>query len=112
VQAYLPLDEAQRRAFERLVAAEPYRGIQAMNKTWFEQGLEQGRRQILRDLLEERFGPLPLAVQERIDQWPPERLTPLMKSVWRAQSLRDRIAVSISRNHLEFRTVTIMKMRT
>ena len=43
VQAYLPLDEAQQREFERLVAAEPYAGVQAMNTTWYEKGLQQGK---------------------------------------------------------------------
>ena len=42
VQAYLPLDEAQQREFERLKTSAPYEGVLAMNKTWFEQGMEKG----------------------------------------------------------------------
>ena len=38
-------------------------GVQAMGKTWFEDGFEkgreEGRRRVLQELLEERFGPLP-----------------------------------------------------
>jgi hypothetical protein len=89
VQAYLPLDEAQQREFERLVATESYQGVQAVNQTWFEKGRDQERRQILRELLEERFGPLPSPVQERIFQWPAERLSPLVKQILHAQSLRE-----------------------
>src|SRR5437588_12542162 len=65
VQAYLPLDEAQQREFERLVATEPYQGIQPMTRTlataWYdkgrEEGREDGRREVLREQLEEQFGP-------------------------------------------------------
>lgn len=97
VQAYLPLDETQRRVFERLVATEPYRGVQAVNKTWFEQGLEQGREQgleqgqraLLREMLEDRFGNLSPAVQEHLQQLPAERLPMLARAVLRAGSLRD-----------------------
>ena len=45
VQAYLPLDAEQQREFERLVATEPYRGVQAMNTTWYEKGVEKGRQE-------------------------------------------------------------------
>src|SRR5208283_991526 len=36
VQAYLPLDEAQVREFERLLATDESQGVRAMNKTWYE----------------------------------------------------------------------------
>jgi hypothetical protein len=42
VQAYLPMDESQRQEFDRLVTTEPFRGVQAMNKTVYEQGIEKG----------------------------------------------------------------------
>ena len=42
VQVYLPLDETQQREFERLVTIEPYKGVQAMNTTWYEKGVEKG----------------------------------------------------------------------
>jgi hypothetical protein len=101
VQAYLPLDEGQQAEFERLVATEPYKGVQAMNTTWYEKGIEKGRaegrqegrgverREILRELLEERFGPLTPSVQERIQQMAVEQLSPLIRAVARANSLRD-----------------------
>ncbi|HZU36345.1 MAG TPA: hypothetical protein VFA18_10580, partial [Gemmataceae bacterium] len=101
VQAYLPLDAEQQRQFEQLVATESYRGIQAMNTTWYEKGLEQGREQglekglekgrraVLHDLLEEKFGPLSASVVERLEQVPADRLMELTKAVLRAESLRE-----------------------
>jgi hypothetical protein len=93
VQAYLPLDPPQQREFERLLATEPYRGVQTMNTTWYEKGLQQGRaeerRAVLRDQLEEKFGPLSGQVQERLQQLPADRLLGLTKAVLRAQSLRE-----------------------
>jgi flagellar biosynthesis/type III secretory pathway protein FliH len=101
VQAYLPLDETQYREFERLLVTEPYRGVQAMNTTWFEKGVEKGiekgiekgfdkgRRELLRELLQERFGALPQSVEDRLQQLPPERLTSLSKAILRAQSLKE-----------------------
>ena len=95
VQAYLPLEPAQHQEFERLLASEPYRGVQAMNATWYERGMEQGmergiekeRRDSLRELLEERFGPLTPAVLARLEQLPVERLQPLRRAASKAQSL-------------------------
>jgi flagellar biosynthesis/type III secretory pathway protein FliH len=97
IQAYLPLDDEQQQEFQKLVAGESYRGVQAMSITWFEQGLEKGiekgiekgYREVIREQLEERFGPLPSAVLERLQQLPVERLPALARALLRAQSLRE-----------------------
>lgn len=101
VQAYLPLDERQQREYEKLVATETYRGVQAMNVTWYEKGVEKGiekgiekgreqaQREMLRVLLDERFGPLPPQVQERLETMPGAQLSSLTRAVLRASSLRD-----------------------
>jgi hypothetical protein len=97
VQAYLPMDAAQRREFDRLIQAEPYAGVKAMNKTVYEQGLEQGiergetkaRREMLRELAADQFGPLSPDTLARIDSLPAERLRALIKAVPRAKSLKD-----------------------
>ena len=72
-----------------------------MNTTWYEKGLEKGleqglekgreqeRRAVLRDLVEEKFGPLSPQVQERLQQLAADRLVGLAKAVLRAQSLRE-----------------------
>ena len=93
VQAYLPLDEAQQREFQRLVATEPYVGVQAMNTTWYEKGIEKGiekgRRDFLRELLEEKYGPLSPTVLVRLAQLPAERFPTLRKAILKSQSLSE-----------------------
>jgi hypothetical protein len=99
VQAYLPLDETQKREFERLLATETYHGVKAMNTTWYEKGIEEGiekgieegiekeRRESLRELLEARFGPLPPGVLSRLEEIPAERLQPFRRASIDARSL-------------------------
>jgi hypothetical protein len=93
VQAYLPMDDAQGREFDRLVNAEPYAGVKAMNKTVYEQGIETGevkaRREMLRELAADLFGTLSPETIARIDSLPADRLRPLIKAVPRAKSLKD-----------------------
>jgi hypothetical protein len=89
VQAYLPLDEAQQREFERLVAGEPYQGVQAMNTTWYEKGIEKGQRESLRLLLDKKFGPLSPSVLVQLDGLPAERLSALLLAVLTANSLAE-----------------------
>ena len=89
VQAYLPLDEDQQREFESLIAGEPYKGVQAVNKTVFEKGMEQGTRKSLKLVLEERFGPLSPPASQRLDQWPSDQVESLFKSALKAQNLKE-----------------------
>jgi hypothetical protein len=89
VQAYLPLDEAQQREWEQLLAGEPYQGVRAMNTTWFEKGIEKERRDSLREVLEARFGALAPAVLTRLEQLPAEQLQPLRKAAVLANSLAE-----------------------
>lgn len=93
MQAYLPLDPQQQREFEQLMTTETYRGVQAVNKTYYESGLEKGREEGLRaalcELLEAKFGPLTPQVQERLQQLTADRLAGLPKAVYQAQSLRE-----------------------
>jgi hypothetical protein len=93
VQAYLTLDEAQLSELDRLVATEPYKGVQAMNTTWFEKGIEKGiekgRRISLREFLELRFGPLSPNVLIRIEQLPAERLQVIQRTAADAKSLAE-----------------------
>jgi hypothetical protein len=93
VQAYLPMDDMQRKEFDRLIQAEPYAGVKAMNKTVYEQGKETGaieaRRETLREQLEEMFGPLSLEALARIDALTADRLRAIIKAVPRAKSLKD-----------------------
>jgi hypothetical protein len=93
VQAYLPLDEAQEEEFERLLASETFAGVQPMNTTWFERGIEKGvekeRREWLRELLEGRFGALAPSVLAKLDQLSADELQTLRKALKEARSLAD-----------------------
>jgi hypothetical protein len=89
VQAYLPMDEEQQRVFEQLVTGEPYAGVQAMNMTSYEKGEDRGRRAMLRELLEDYFGPLSSTVVEQLQQLPSDQITSIRKMLRQAQSLKD-----------------------
>ncbi len=97
VQAYLPLNEQQQREFERLVTGEPYSGVQAMNVTWYDKGMEKGiekgreleRRTLLRELLETQFPSLPDSVVERVQQLSASEIGRLIKKLPQARSLQD-----------------------
>jgi hypothetical protein len=93
VQAYMENDATIQEQFAKLMLVEKYSGVRAMNKTWFEQGeekgIEKGRRELIREQIEDRFGPLPPRAAERLQQMPLIELIPFGKSVWRAQSLSD-----------------------
>jgi hypothetical protein len=97
VQAYLPLEEDQQREFDRLVATETYKGVQAMNVTWYEKGMEKGieqgiekeRRESVQELLEERFGAISGRVLARLEAFPVQQLPALRKAIVKAQSLHE-----------------------
>jgi hypothetical protein len=89
VEAYLPLDPVQQAEFEKLVIGNDAKGVQAVNKTSYEKGEEQGRRDALREQLEERFGQLAPTVTERLQQLSLVELTQLCKAILHAQSLSD-----------------------
>ncbi len=93
VQAYLPLDEAQEREFDCLIATEPYQGVRAMRATWTEEaearGIERGKRELLHRLIRERFGPLSPLGEERLQALPSQELDELVPAVLKAQSLSE-----------------------
>jgi len=76
-----------------MLTTETYHGVQAMNTTWYEKGIEQAtekeRRVFLREVLEDRFGPLSPAVLARLDQVAAERLLPLRQAARQARSLAE-----------------------
>ena len=45
VQAYLPVDDAQRSSLDSLLQTEPYNKVHAMNQTVYDKGLERGIEQ-------------------------------------------------------------------
>jgi hypothetical protein len=68
-----------------------------MNTTRYEKGLEKGeekgrekgRRELLCEMLDNRFGPLSPDAREKVNQLTSERFTALTKAVLHASSLRD-----------------------
>lgn len=97
VSAYLPTDEEQRRQFEDMVRDHPDAGVQAMElglldhveQRGVERGKLEGQRDLLRDLLEERFGPSSPTVLDRLQAWPADRLTELGRALLSATSLEE-----------------------
>jgi len=101
VQAYLPLDEAQRRQLERLLESEPYAGVNAMNQTMYERGMEKGiekgiekgrleeRLELVSSLLEARFGVAPEVVRPDLERLSAEELRRLAMKIPTASSLAD-----------------------
>jgi hypothetical protein len=89
VEAYLPLDDEQKREFEQLITTPPYQGVQAVNMTSYEKGVENELRAGVREMIEEQFGPLASETVVRLEQLPPERLRAIRKRIFKAKALHD-----------------------
>lgn len=107
VAAYLPIDEEQFRQFEDMLRYHPDPGVQAMSVGLLDdvkergrlegklegklegrlEGVLEGQRELLRNQLEARFGPLPASVAARLQAWPTDRLTELGCALLSAMSL-------------------------
>ena len=83
------LKAQQEREFEKLLMAEPYQGVRAMNTTWFEKGEDNGQRKLLGDQLNQRFGPLSKKIVKRLEKLPRERLQSLGRDILSAKSLQE-----------------------
>jgi len=59
------------------------------NETWYDQGMRQGKTQLLQRQLERRFGPLPPSAKERLQALPEARLLEVGEALLQAQSLRE-----------------------
>jgi hypothetical protein len=100
VEAYADLDEEQRREYEALLQTEQYKEIAPMMTTTFEKGVAKGReegreealqatRRLLQRQLEIRFGPLPEAVAQKLNNLPVERLEEIGVALISALSLAE-----------------------
>lgn len=92
-QAYAPLTPKERRNLDARLVSESYSGVQAMVKTWYEQGEEKGeekgQRKLLRDQLEARFGALKDSALKKLENWPADKLPQLGKALLTAKSLKE-----------------------
>ncbi len=89
VQAYAPMDKAQRERFDRLLRTPRYQGVQNMIKTWSEQAREEAVQQLVRRQLTKQFGPLSSAVQQKLAELPLKRVEEIGEELLTAASLRD-----------------------
>jgi hypothetical protein len=60
-----------------------------MIKTWTEESRERTLRSVLRELLDERFGPLREHVGRRLAELSVEEQQPMVRAVMRARSLNE-----------------------
>ncbi len=94
VEEYLELNEEQQREFQRLLTTEPYREVRNMGITTFEkgeaQGITKGHRHAIFEVIEERFGSVSFQVRERVEAWPVDQLSALLRSIVKAlRSLKE-----------------------
>ena len=60
-----------------------------MNKTIYEEGLEKGKRSSIERVLRRHFGKLSESVQQRVAEYPAEKLDDLLESAVDAPSLKE-----------------------
>jgi hypothetical protein len=93
VEEYLDLDEEQQREFERLLTTEAYREVRHMGVTTFDKGIAEGvargKRQLICEMIEDRFGSVSLQVRERVEAWPADQLSALRRKIDNARSLKE-----------------------
>jgi hypothetical protein len=81
--------EIEQQDFLKLLEREEYREARDMTVTWYDQGVQHGQRELIRSLLEARFGPLREDSLACLQSWPANRLEELAKNLLIAKSLRD-----------------------
>ena len=97
VQAYLKLDEKQKREYYQLLQSEVYAEVRSMNKTVFEEGIEKGiekgkligLQELALTLLEERFGPVSTPLREYVENLSLDPLRQLTLRILNAKTLAD-----------------------
>jgi hypothetical protein len=89
VDAYVPLNEEERQEYQTQLLSDPDPGVRTMATTLFERGRQEGKREFLLLLLEERFGPLSARVREHLESLPVERLPDLGRGIINGQTLRE-----------------------
>jgi hypothetical protein len=88
IEAYLPLEGPALAEYEDLLLTK-YPEVRAMALTTYEKGLVEGQRALLKEMIEERFGPLSPAVRKRLAALSAERLVQVAKALMTADSLKD-----------------------
>lgn len=109
VQAYLPTDEEQRQQLQELMQTSEYQGVQAVNKTVYDEGMEVGREEgmevgrekgreegqriaslkIVCALLEKRLNAIPKELNQHLDKLSHEELQELAIQIATVDSLEE-----------------------
>lgn len=97
VSAYLPVDDQEWRQFEKMIRNHPDPGVKAMQLSVYDhverrgklEGMLEGQREIVRTVLESRFGPLSMAAATKLDAMTSDRLTELASDLTSATSLAE-----------------------
>jgi hypothetical protein len=89
IEAYAGLDAAQQERLKALLTTEPYQEARPLMITTYERGRLQGRREQTLQQLELKFGPLALAVKQRVEALSAEELCQLGLDLIKAQSLAE-----------------------
>lgn len=85
--AYSGMDEKDRNELEQIMAAETNKPNFPYTRTWFDDGMEQGMRQLLKSQIEQRFGPLSDNSRQKLAAMPVEEMMELGKALLKAESL-------------------------
>lgn len=106
VETYIELDEAAQEEYDALLAEKGHEKVATMEMTWadrlrqegreearesaLQEGIEKGKRELILDLLQHRFGPLPKASVKRVQALTSsEELSRLAARVLDAPNLED-----------------------
>ncbi|HUP42131.1 MAG TPA: DUF4351 domain-containing protein [Thermoanaerobaculia bacterium] len=94
VETYVQLDDAAQEEYDALLAGEGYEEVATMEMTWADrlrqEGFEAGKRDLLLEQLERRFGPLPQTTVQRVSSLTSsDELSRLAARVLDAPSLDD-----------------------
>ena len=101
VRAYLPMGPEHRAEYDKLLATETFVGVKAMNKTIYEEGIEEGmergrvegmERELLDfavNVLEDRFGPMPAKILADLKSRSRQELRSMITNSFRITSLEE-----------------------
>ena len=74
---------------EILLQSESYAGVRAMNQTMYEKGRQEGQRQLICGLIEDRFGPISEATRKSLERLSLEHLRRLGLQIGTAASVAE-----------------------
>ena len=93
LEAFLNMNEQQQREYQELMHLRQYREAQEFMQATFDRGLEMGyepgQRDLIAELLRDRFGPAVGDVTKHLETFASDELVALGRSLLRAPSLEE-----------------------